>query len=144
MLCREDLENPIEEMYPIKDSGERREYETGAVRDRATGKGRYDLLPMFALMALAKHFEAGCQKYGDRNWEKGIPISNYCDSAMRHLTKFMLGMEDEPHLTAAAWNIMCAIDTYFRIELGILPGALDDLSYPILESDDDLSEISNP
>lgn len=30
----------------IKDSGERREFETGAVRDIQTGKGRCDLLPL--------------------------------------------------------------------------------------------------
>lgn len=30
----------------IKDSGERREFDTGAVRDMAEGKGRFDLMPM--------------------------------------------------------------------------------------------------
>lgn len=30
----------------IKDSGERREFETGAVRDIAEGKGRCDLMPL--------------------------------------------------------------------------------------------------
>lgn len=30
----------------IKDSGERREFESGAVRDRSEGKGRCDLLPL--------------------------------------------------------------------------------------------------
>ena len=30
----------------IKDSGERREFETGAVRDMAEGKGRFDLMPL--------------------------------------------------------------------------------------------------
>ena len=33
-------------MAILKDSGERREFETGAVRDRAVGKGRMDLLPL--------------------------------------------------------------------------------------------------
>lgn len=33
-------------MSELKDSGERREFETGAVRDTATGKGRCDLLPL--------------------------------------------------------------------------------------------------
>ena len=30
----------------IKDSGQRREFETGAVRDMAEGKGRFDLMPL--------------------------------------------------------------------------------------------------
>lgn len=33
----------------IKDSGERRQFESGAVRDMAEGKGRFDLLPLDVL-----------------------------------------------------------------------------------------------
>jgi hypothetical protein len=33
----------------IKDSGERRQFETGAVRDISDGKGRFDLLPLDVL-----------------------------------------------------------------------------------------------
>ena len=33
-------------MGKIKDSGDRRQFETGAVRDMAVGKGRCDLLPL--------------------------------------------------------------------------------------------------
>ena len=33
----------------IKDSGERRKFETGAVRDMAEGKGRFDLMPVDVL-----------------------------------------------------------------------------------------------
>ena len=33
----------------IKDSGERTQFDTGAVRDMHTGKGRMDLLPWEAL-----------------------------------------------------------------------------------------------
>jgi len=119
--------------YVIKDSGKRQEFETGAVRDTQENKGRFDLLPMFALMDLAKHFQAGCQKYGDRNWEKGIPISRFVDSGMRHLTEFTVGMRDENHLIAAIWNLFCAYDTKQRIERGLLPESLDDLPYPLAD-----------
>ena len=40
-----------------------------------------------------------------RNWEKGMPFSRYVDSAKRHLDKFVMGMTDEDHLAAAAWNL---------------------------------------
>ena len=93
----------------VKDSGYRREFETGSVRDRAEGKGRCDLLPMCALLRLARHYEAGCAKYGDRNWELGQPISILMDSALRHLFKYMDGQKDEDHLAAAAWNVMGAM-----------------------------------
>ena len=90
---------------PIKDSGDRTQFPSGAVRDMHEGKGRFDLLPMCVLTRLAKHYEAGCQKYGDRNWETGIPCHSFADSAMRHLVKYMDGHTDEDHLVAAIWNL---------------------------------------
>lgn len=93
----------------IKDSGHRKAYNTGAVRDRREGKGRCDLLPACALIRLSKHYEKGIKKYGERNWEKGIPISDMIDSGMRHLLKYLDGQNDEDHLTAAAWNILGAM-----------------------------------
>ena len=121
--------SPASESHGIKDSGDRTEFETGAVRDARIGKGRFDLMPFMALFRKAKHFENGCLKYGNRNWEKGIPISKYVDSAIRHLFKFILGFQDENHLTAASWNVDCAMETMDRIMLGILPNDLNDLPY---------------
>jgi hypothetical protein len=74
--------------------------------------------------------EDGCQKYGDRNWEKGIPICRYLDSAMRHTLKYLGGMTDEPHLVAACWNLLCALETEHRVEIGMLPKELDDRPTP--------------
>ena len=54
-------------------------------------------------------YEAGSRKYADRNWEKGMPFSRYIDSAKRHIDKFIMGMDDEDHLSAAAWNILAII-----------------------------------
>jgi len=116
--CTEEEEREFIEMLerenntsPIADSGNRREFETGAVRDMQEGKGRCDLLPAAAILRLAKHFENGCKKYGDRNWEKGIPIHSFIDSAIRHLMKYLDGQVDEDHLCAAAWNCICAMWT---------------------------------
>lgn len=92
-------------MATIKDSGERTQFESGAVRDMHEGKGRMDLLPMCVLLRLARHYEAGSLKYGDRNWEKGIPCHSYADSALRHICKYMDGWTDEDHLIAAIWNL---------------------------------------
>ncbi len=89
----------------IKDSGHRREFETGAVRDMAEGKGRFDLIPPLALKRLAKHYEAGAIKYGDRNWEKGIPNDSFIDSALRHINEYQLGDRSEDHLAAAVFNV---------------------------------------
>lgn len=89
----------------IKDSGDRTEFDTGAVRDMHSGKGRCDLLPMCVLLRLAKHYELGALKYTDRNWEKGIPTHSFADSALRHMFKYLDGQNDEDHLIAAIWNL---------------------------------------
>ena len=144
----------------IKDSGDRTEFATGAVRDMHEGKGRCDLLPLdvlthlynrkkedsnessvfynlhhfqrdgqishltFALyhfhpfydletmlLETAVHFEDGAKKYGEYNWQKGIPVNCYIDSAVRHYLKYLRGDEDERHDRAFVWNILCCIWT---------------------------------
>ncbi len=111
----------------VKDSGVRQEFDTGSRRDTQEGKGRYDLLPTRAMRELALHFEHGAVKYGDRNWEKGQPISRYLNSAIRHTFQALEGKLDENHMIAAAWNLLCAVDTRARIAAGILPSNLYDL-----------------
>ena len=128
----EDLKNPImtnipEEIidkfnsvgnpYPITsedtrkilDSGNRRQFASGAVRDIQEGKGRMDLLPWGAIIEVSKHCENGAKKYGEHNVDKGIPTHSLCDSAARHLAKYLDGWTDEPHLLAAAWNLLWAL-----------------------------------
>lgn len=109
------LENGGSDMYvakaksAIKDSGERRIFETGAVRDMQEGKGRMDLLPWAAIIEVSKHCENGAKKYGEHNVDKGIPLHSLCDSAARHLAKYLDGWDDEPHLLSAAWNLLWAV-----------------------------------
>ncbi len=132
----------------IKDSGVRREFSTGAVRDIQEGKGRCDLIPLdvvpddilFAiekfketgdpshlwwaidecdffpdgatmLLEVSKHFEEGALKYGENNWQKGIPTHCYIDSAVRHYLKHRRGDTDERHDRAFVWNLLCCIWT---------------------------------
>lgn len=102
----ETVDRQIMESVPVlKDSGERRQFETGAVRDRAVGKGRFDLIATQMMFRLARHYEAGAIKYTDRNWEKGMPFSVYIDAALRHLFKYIAGWNDEDHAAAIVWNI---------------------------------------
>ena len=149
----------------IQDSGNRREFESGAVRDMAEGKGRCDLLPLvdianvintldvsneaafvyailvdlsvcideritfcdryqYAIKALhsfsdltgdsiykmtlevAIHYEEGAKKYDERNWEKGLPLWCFLDSAIRHFLKYLEGWDDERHDRAFVWNML--------------------------------------
>lgn len=93
----------------ILDSGNRREFETGAVRDMQEGKGRFDLLPWAAIMEVARHCENGSKKYGEHNVDRGVKTSSFLDSGCRHIAKYLDGWTDEPHLIAAAWNLLWAI-----------------------------------
>lgn len=93
----------------IKDSGERTEFSTGAVRDMHEGKGDMLSLPMAALLRLSLLYEEGAKKYGRFNYLKGIPLSSFLDSAERHLAKYIAGWDDEDHLAAAAFNILGAL-----------------------------------
>ena len=125
----------------IKDSGDRTEFSTGAVRDMHTGKGRMDLLPWAAIMEVSKHCENGALKYGEHNIDKGIPTSSLCDSAARHLAKHIDGWTDEPHLLAAAWNLLWAI------QMEIKHPELVDIPYKVkpdveVNTEDQLEQIS--
>ena len=113
--------------YEMKDSGHRREFESGAKRDRAEGKGRFDLLSPMAIKRMADVMEKGAAKYAARNYEKGMPLSNFVDSAMRHLFQFLEGHRDEDHIAQAAVNCMMLMQIQVSIERGILPKDLDDL-----------------
>ena len=128
-LSRIDLAKEGEDktvMSNILDSGNRTQFQTGAVRDMHQGKGRCDLLPPNALLRLARHFETGSLKYGDRNWELGIPCHSFADSGMRHLLKYMAGNTDEDHLIAAIWNLMCLAETEeLRPEMQDIPSRLN-------------------
>ena len=48
-------------------------------------KLRTDLVPIKAIKAMAKVLTYGANKYGDRNWEKGISWSRLYGAAQRHL-----------------------------------------------------------
>lgn len=153
---------PRDRMTPrILDSGKRRQFENGAVRDshdmNGEPKGRCDLMPLevlckyfkkpiFGLLGMflkdgntahlyecirlfssyygeetntttdctmflevAKHFEEGAKKYGENNWQKGLPVHCYIDSAVRHYLKRLRGDKDEPHDRAFVWNLLCCI-----------------------------------
>lgn len=99
-----------EPMPTIKDSGERTVFPNGFQRDMHTGKGRMDLLPWNAIMEVSKHCENGAIKYGEHNVDLGCPVHSLMDSGMRHAAKFITGQLDEPHLTAACWNLLWALE----------------------------------
>ena len=49
------------------------------------GKTRHDLTPPFAQEQYAKVLTMGANKYGDWNWQNGMPWSTILASLERHL-----------------------------------------------------------
>jgi len=113
----------------IPDSGTRTNFNTGAVRDAAPGKGLPSMIPFIAIRKMAARFEEGARKYGPRNWMKGIPLSRYFDALWRHSMQAAEGDESEDHLGAVLWNAAAWAWTYEQIKLGKLPRELMDLPY---------------
>ena len=107
---KKEVERAVSLNMAIKDSGNRREFESGAVRDMAEGKGDMVSLPNNAILRLSRHYEGGAKKYGRWNYTKGIPVSSFLDSALRHIFKYLDGWDDEDHLSAAAFNILGAME----------------------------------
>ena len=73
-----------------------------------TGKIKYNLLPPFALEQYAKAMTMGADKYGDRNWEKGMNWDSVTASMKRHIAAFEKGQDydSESNLLHMA-HVMC-------------------------------------
>lgn len=110
-----------------KEQGDKREFSTGAKRQNATGKPRPGLFPGDAYLAISQHFADGAAVYDDRNWEQGLPLNSIIDSLERHIAQEKMGMTDESHDLALAWNAVVYLATKLRIKAGLLPAELDDM-----------------
>ena len=116
-------------MPKMKDSGERRQFSTGAVRDVVTDKPMPELISPIALDRLGAWLARGAKKYTARNWEKGMPLSSILGSAFRHMINLMLRRRDEDHAAAFLCNAMFYLHTEDQIRKGLLPKKLNDLPH---------------
>jgi hypothetical protein len=64
------------------------------------------------ILDVAIHYEMGLEKYPERNWEKGIPLASFMNSALHHYFQYFRGDKDEPHHRAFIWNILNALWTH--------------------------------
>ena len=110
-----------------KEEGKKRTFSTGADKQNVEGKGAPVLFPPDAYLEISKHFEEGAALHGDRNWEKGIPLSELLNSLERHIQQEKMGLTDESHDRALAWNAVVYLATKLRIKAGVLPQELADV-----------------
>lgn len=101
----------------------------GARKEPQADKLRVDLISPLAEKRLAERLGDGAKKYGDRNWERGIPVSRTLASALRHLAAYRRGERDEDHLAAAYCNLMFALHTEEAVKRGVLPETLLDVDF---------------
>lgn len=86
-----------------------KQFESGAVRSSCAEDARYDLVSPIGLEAVARACKEGAEKYGDFNWERGMPAHDLLNHALRHIYKWLGGDRNEEHLGHAAWGVMAAI-----------------------------------
>ena len=105
--------------YKTKDSGIRKKYDSGLIRDVQNDKPRFDLLipnnqkyEDTLLYRWAMLLERGSKKYDDRNWENANTIeelNRFKASAWRHFIQAMSGEVDEDYFAAAVFNLNAVV-----------------------------------
>lgn len=75
------------------------------------GKLKWSLVDLASLESLVRVLMYGAEKYAPNNWKKGLPITEICDSLMRHLKSFMEGEDNDeesklPHIGHMMANLM--------------------------------------
>ena len=84
-------------------------FASGAVRSADRATVRYDLISPIGLAAWAAACAEGAQKYGDYNWERGMPTAELLNHAVAHIYAYLSGDRSEDHLGHALWNVGGAI-----------------------------------
>lgn len=80
-----------------------------------------------AIRRVAARCQLGAEKYAEHNEKKGMPMSRFVDSSLRHIYQYLEGDRSEDHLAAAAWNLMGLMHTEDGIARGSLSPDLNDL-----------------
>lgn len=106
--------------YQVKDSGKRKEFNSGMRRDTAEDKTMYHLIFDGPLMErYAKHLTKGAKKYSPRNWMLAAgpeELERFKESAVRHFIQWLRGDADEDHAAAVVFNINGALYVEERME----------------------------
>jgi hypothetical protein len=106
---QERIYDSINRPCPVDGAGTTAKFGTGAVRSDTVEAFRYDLISPIGLREVARTCAEGAQKYGDWNWEKGMPVGDLLNHALAHVYTYLSGDRSEPHLGHAAWNLLAAI-----------------------------------
>lgn len=99
-------------------------FETGAVRSGDANTVMYQLISPIGMRRLAETMKEGFDKYGAYNWERGMPIGDILNHALRHIFIYLSGDRSEDHLAHASWNLFAAMhmeETHPDLNHGLRP-----------------------
>jgi len=86
------------------------------------GKNRLDLVPPEIVLAIGDILTFGAEKYGDRNWERGMNWSRVYGAMMRHMMAWWSGESHDPETGKShLWHASCCMAflvTYEQREVG--------------------------
>ncbi len=124
IYMKQDIIEAQDRLEEVKNKA--RVFNTGANRDDNSNKPFIHNLKGYTRQRFGYHTTLGALKYGNGNWEKGMPSSCYLESIDRHLASYMEGNRSEDHLSAIIFGIQgCMIneqkggiesDYYFKLK----------------------------
>jgi hypothetical protein len=100
------------------------QFSTGAVRSGDANTVMYQLISPIGMRRLAETMKEGFDKYGAYNWERGMPIGDILNHALRHIYIYLSGDRSEDHLAHAGWNLHAAMhmeETHPELDHGLRP-----------------------
>lgn len=74
-------------------------------------KLKWSLVDFKSFEEMVKVLEFGAVKYEPNNWKKGLPVTDICESTLRHIFAFINGETNDPestlnHIAHAQANLM--------------------------------------
>ncbi len=88
-----------------------RQFSSGAKRDSNANKPFVHNLKAYTRIRFGYHMTKNATRYGDKNWELGMPTDQYLESVDRHLAQYLSGDRSEDHLSAILFGIQgCMIN----------------------------------
>lgn len=61
-----------------------------------TNKTKWSLIPFDSLEPMVEVLVFGAQKYAPFNWQKGLSVTEICESLLRHTFAFLNGEDKDP------------------------------------------------
>jgi hypothetical protein len=93
----------------INELAQKRVFESGAQRSSDADDYAYHLFHPYVMKRVAKVWRTGGNRYGEYNWERGMPPMECLNHCLKHIFDWIGGDDSEDHLAHAICNLFMAI-----------------------------------